>query len=86
MLAAGRPEEALLEFEKIIEWKGVSILSPLKSLAQLQIARSHLAAGDLEAARAAYLAFLELWSDADENVPVLQKARSEFEALPGVKG
>jgi predicted Zn-dependent protease len=81
LLAAGRAEEALVEFQKVIDWVGVDEVSPRKSLARLQIARAHVEAGDLEPARNAYLDFLELWAEADEDVPVLQKARSEYEAL-----
>jgi tetratricopeptide (TPR) repeat protein len=81
LLAAGRAEEALVEFQKVIDWVGVGEVSPRKSLARLQIARAHVEAGDLEAARNAYLDFLELWAEADEDVPVLQLARAEYEAL-----
>jgi tetratricopeptide (TPR) repeat protein len=81
LLAAGRAEEALVEFQKVIDWVGVDEVSPRKSLARLQIARAHMETGDLEAARNAYLDFLELWAEADEDVPVLQQARSEYEAL-----
>ena len=86
LLAAGRPEEALAEYGKILEWEGVDPLSTRRSLVHLQMGRAHLAAGDMDAARDAYLTFLELWSEADEDVPVLIKARSEYEALPGAQG
>jgi tetratricopeptide (TPR) repeat protein len=86
LLAAGRPEEAVAEFQKVLDWKGVDVFAGRKSLVHLQIARAYVAAGDLEAARNSYLQFLELWSEADEDVPVLKKARSEYEALPGVRG
>ena len=86
LLAAGRPDEALVEFQKIVDWTGVDPLDPLKSLVHLEIGRAQVARGDLEAARDAYLQFLELWAEADEDVPVLQKARSEYEALPGAQG
>jgi len=37
--------------------------------------------GDRVKARAAYDAFLELWKDADPDVPVLRQARAEYERL-----
>ena len=85
-LAAGRAAEALGEYQKILEWRGVNPLDGRRSLTHLQIARAHVEAGDLDAARDAYLTFLELWAEADEDIPILQKARAEYEALPGVKG
>ncbi len=64
----------------------MDILDVRRMLIHLQRGRAYVAAGDLEAARDAYLEFFELWSEADEDVPVLLKARAEFDALPGAKG
>ncbi len=86
LLASGRPDEALAEYQKILDWPGVNRSDFRRSLVHLQIGRAHVAGGNLEAARDSYLKFLELWAEADEDVPVLQKARSEYEALPGVRG
>jgi tetratricopeptide (TPR) repeat protein len=83
LLAAGRSQEALVEYQKVVDWVGVGPADGRRALAHLQIGRAHVAAGDLEAARDSYLRFLELWAEADEDIPVLSKARSELEALPG---
>jgi serine/threonine protein kinase/tetratricopeptide (TPR) repeat protein len=85
-LAAGKPEEALAEYRKILEWQGVGSLDSTRPLVPLQMGRAYVAQGDVEAARDAYLQFFELWSEADEDIPVLQKARTEFDALPGARG
>jgi serine/threonine protein kinase/tetratricopeptide (TPR) repeat protein len=85
-LAAGRPEEALVEYQKILDWPGIEAIDPYRGRLHLDMGRAYVEAGDLDAARDSYLKFLELWAEADEDVPILQKARSEYEALPGVKG
>ena len=38
-------------------------------------------AGDTGEARRKYQDFLALWADADEDIPVLQQAQSEYAAL-----
>ena len=86
LLAAGQPEEALTDLRKVLDWVGIDIDHQNKALARLQIARAYVAMGDMDAARNAYLDFLEYWAQADENLPLLQKARSEYEALPGAQG
>jgi tetratricopeptide (TPR) repeat protein len=86
LMAAGRPQEALAEYQKILDWPGVDVLDSDRALVHLEMGRAHVQAGDMDAARDAYLKFLEMWAEADEDLPILQKARSEFEALPGVRG
>ena len=47
---------------------------------------SHLANGNPEAARAAYEQFFEIMADADEGIPLIEKARAEYAAIPGARG
>jgi predicted Zn-dependent protease len=86
LLAAGKPDEALVEFQKIRAWKGIEPIDLRRAATLVWMGRAYVAAGDTDAARSAYLEFLELWVDADEDIPLLQKARAEYEALPGVRG
>jgi predicted Zn-dependent protease len=86
LLAADKPEEAIVELRKVLDSPGIDPANMRRALARLQIARAYVAMGDLAAARDAYLDFLEFWAEADEDLPILQKARSEYEALPGVRG
>jgi tetratricopeptide (TPR) repeat protein len=86
LAAAGRPQEALAEFQKVLEWPGVDSVDPVRARVHLGMGRAYVEAGDLDAARDSYLKFLEMWDEADEDIPLLQKARSEFEALPAVRG
>jgi eukaryotic-like serine/threonine-protein kinase len=84
-LQAQRGKDAAAEFQKILDHRGVSLagsLSPVVyTLSQLQMARAHAISGDAAAARAAYQNFLNLWKDADPDLPILQKARSELAKL-----
>ena len=55
---------------------------PIGALAHLQLGRAFALSGDNAKAKAAYQEFLALWSDADENIPVLQQAKAEYAKLP----
>ena len=85
-LASGEPAKAVAEFEKLVELNYVFAFVPIHSMAHLWLGRAHLANGNPEAARAAYETFLDRMKDADEGVPVIEKARSEYATIPGVKG
>ena len=82
LLARGRGTEAAAEFQKIVDRRGVSPLSPYCALAPLNLARAHALAGDVVAARAYYEAFLKQWSGADPEVTLLADARREYRRLP----
>ncbi len=90
-LAAARGPEAVAEFQKIIDHRGLIQNSILGALAQLGLARawtlqlqtSSGSKADAQAkARAAYQAFLSLWKDADPDVPILKQAKAEYAKLP----
>lgn len=74
LLKLNRSSDAEREFDKILNFRGESPLSSLYPLAQLGKAR---ATKD----KAEYEKFLEMWKDADKDMPALVAARSEFEAL-----
>lgn len=69
------------EFRKILDSPGVNVNSGLYSLAYLQVARAVALGGDKTQSRKAYETFFALWKEADENLPVLQDARREYEKL-----
>jgi hypothetical protein len=50
-------------------------------LAQLGLARAYILAGDTAKARAAYQDFFALWKDADQDIPLLLAAKSEYAKL-----
>jgi DNA-binding winged helix-turn-helix (wHTH) protein/predicted Zn-dependent protease len=72
---------AAAEFQKIVDHRGIVISDPVGALARLQLGRAYLMAGDQAKAKAAYSDFLDLWKDADSNIPVLQQARLEYARL-----
>ena len=55
--------------------------SPLAALSQLWLARSYSRAGDKEKSQQTYANFLQLWKDADPDIPVFQQAKAEYAAL-----
>jgi len=76
LLRLNRSRDAAREFDKILNNRGEAPLSSLYPLAQLGKAR---ALKD----KAEYETFLEMWKDADKDMPALVAARKEFEALAG---
>jgi tetratricopeptide (TPR) repeat protein len=73
--------EAAAEFKKVIDNRGIDLLSCTHTLAHLGLARALVLNGDTAGARKAYQDFLALWKDADQDLPVLTEARKEYEAL-----
>jgi eukaryotic-like serine/threonine-protein kinase len=80
-LAEHHGQEAAVEFQKMIDHRGVVSYSPTGALARLGVARSYALQGDATRARAAYGAFLTLWKDADPGIPILIAAKSEYARL-----
>ena len=85
-LAADRPAEAVAELEKLAALDHVSPFGAIHSLSRLWLARAHLANDDPGAAKLAYEEFFEEMENADEGIPLLEKARAEYATLPGVRG
>lgn len=79
--ASNRAEEAVAEFQRIVDHSGIVELDPVGALAHLQLGRSYRLAGNSQKARAAYEEFLNLWQDADTNIALLHLARSEYDQL-----
>src|SRR6516164_2445271 len=80
-LALHRYAEAAAEFQKILDHRGIVGLDPIGALAYLQLGRVFASAGDKAKAKAAYGAFLTRWKDADPDVPILKKAKAEYDRL-----
>ena len=81
-LAANRPLQAAAEFQRIIDNRGVAMADSVTSLAYLQLARALKQAGDGPKAKAAYRQFLDIWKQADTDLPILKTAQAEFATLP----
>jgi tetratricopeptide (TPR) repeat protein len=80
-LAAGRGQEAAVEFQKVLNHRGVVLADPIGVLAHLQMGRAYVIAGDKSRARSAYRDFFVLWKDADRDIEVLKKASAEYAKL-----
>jgi tetratricopeptide (TPR) repeat protein len=76
-LKMGNAAQAISQFQKIIDNPGAVLNFYTFPLAHLGLARAYAASGDTAKARAAYSTFLNLWKDADPNLPLLLQAKSE---------
>ena len=76
-LALKQPEQAEVEFHKIIEHPGIDPLSHQFPLARLGVARALAAQNKLVDAGFAYKIVLQIWTDADVDLPALKAARAE---------
>ena len=81
-LAQHKGAEAAVEFQKILDHKGLLGGDPVGSLAYLQLGRAYVLAGDSAKAKSAYQDFFALWKDADPDVPILKQAKAECARLP----
>jgi hypothetical protein len=87
----GRSNEAIKEFQRILEHRTITLVRAIHPLSQLQIARAWAMAANgpdapekanaLVSARKAYQDFLALWKDAPENNPLVQQAKAEYAKL-----
>ena len=90
-LAAGKGTEAAAEFHKILDHSGIVWNCWTGALARLGVARANALqartsqGADADAARvralAAYKDFLNLWKDADPDIPILKEAKAEYAKL-----
>jgi hypothetical protein len=80
-LAMHRGKDAAVEFQRILDHRGLSGNSPLGALAHLQIGRAYAMSGDPAKSRTAYQDFFMLWKDADPGIPILKEAKAEYAKL-----
>ena len=82
-------EEAVAEFRKIVDHKGISwgatwvhpYWGQFYAVSRLGMARGFALAGDRAKAKKAFQDFFELWKDADAEIPILKSARAEYQKL-----
>ncbi len=73
--------KAAAEFQKILDHRGIDIVSVLYPMAQLNLARAYVLQDDNVKARTAYQDFLAMWKDADPDIPILIAAKVEYAKL-----
>ena len=81
LIAERRYAEAVVEFHKILDHRGLVGLDPIGVLAHLQLGRTFVLSGDNTDAKAAYQDFLALWKNADPDIPILKQAKAEYAKL-----
>jgi len=82
LIAAHQYAEAAVEFQKLLDHRGLVGADPIGALAHLQLGRAFALSGDRIKAKAAYQDFLTLWKDADSDIPILVQAKAEYARLP----
>jgi tetratricopeptide (TPR) repeat protein len=80
-LRAKDGEAAAIEFQKIIDHRGVSPTSELYPLALMGMARAAATTGDEARSRGYYEQLLSQWKEANPDIPVLQEAKTEYSRL-----
>jgi serine/threonine protein kinase/tetratricopeptide (TPR) repeat protein len=80
-LHLGDGAKAAVEYQKILDHRGVNPTSQLYYLARLGSGRAYALQADKAKAKAAYQDFFAAWKDADPDVPVLKEAKAEYAKL-----
>jgi len=80
-LGLGDAKAAAVEFQKILDYRGLFPVDLLRPLSYLELGRAAKMDGDMEKCRKAYQDFFALWKDADPDIPILKEARAEYEKL-----
>jgi serine/threonine protein kinase/tetratricopeptide (TPR) repeat protein len=80
-LEAGQGQEAAVEFQKILDRRGIVLADPIGAVAHLQVGRALVLSRETDKAKSAYQAFLTLWKDADPDIPIYRQAKVEYAAL-----
>jgi len=80
-LANHQGSEAIAEFQKVLDHRGIVVSDPIGAVARLQLARAYAMNGDNVRAKAAYQDFLSLWRTADPDIPILKQTKAEYSRL-----
>ncbi len=80
-LQMGNGSLAAPEFQKLLDHPGVVGRFVTGALARLDLGRAQAMAGDKASARQSYQEFLNLWKDADPDVPIYGQAKAEYARL-----
>jgi tetratricopeptide (TPR) repeat protein len=73
--------EAAVEFQKLLDHRGVVGSSITGPLAHLELARARAMTNDVSGARTEYQNFLAIWKDADPDIPIFKQAQAEYAKL-----
>jgi CheY-like chemotaxis protein len=73
-------QSAAAQFQKLIDNPGFSVRHVIGPLDRLQLGRAQVM-GDDAATRKSYEIFLDLWKNADPDIPIYQQAKAEYAKL-----
>jgi len=77
----GDGQSAAAQFQKLIDNPGFTVRHVTGPLAWLQLGRAQKMMGDDAATRKSYETFLDLWKNADPDIPIYQQAKAEYAKL-----
>jgi hypothetical protein len=77
----GDGQSAAAQFQKLIDNPGFTVRHVTGPLAWLQLGRAQKMMGDEAASRKSYETFLDLWKNADSDIPIYQQAKTEYAKL-----
>jgi eukaryotic-like serine/threonine-protein kinase len=80
-LESGDGRSAAGEFQKLIDNPGLCWQYITCPLARLQLGRAERLMGDNASARKSYEEFLNIWKDADPDLPIYRQAKAEYAKL-----
>jgi eukaryotic-like serine/threonine-protein kinase len=80
-LAMHKPEDASVEFSRLLSHPGLAAADPVDAAARRLLARAAELAGDKTKARSAYQDFLSVWKEADLDIPIFNQAKTEYAKL-----
>src|SRR5271170_4540303 len=80
-LELGDGQSAAAQFQKMIDNRGFTVRHVIGPLAWLQLGRAQKMMGDETAARRSYQSFLDMWKNADPDIPIYQQAKTEYAKL-----
>jgi tetratricopeptide (TPR) repeat protein len=74
--------KAAVEYQKILDHRGIDPISGIYTLAHLGLGRAYALQGETAKAKTAYQDFFAVWKNADADLPVLKDAKAEYGRLP----
>jgi tetratricopeptide (TPR) repeat protein len=80
-VSLGDGQAAAGQFQKLIDNPGFSVRHVIGPLALLQLGRARKMMGDNASARKCYEEFLNIWKDADPDIPIYREAKAEYARL-----
>jgi eukaryotic-like serine/threonine-protein kinase len=80
-LQLGKGRLAATEFQKLLDHTGVVGVDVIGALVDVQMARAQTMMGDEAGAHKSYEDFLDLWKDADLDIPIYRQAKAEYAKL-----